>query len=119
MVVSFRQIEHHRNEEARAQVAALKHQINAEPAALSRQQHTAQVRAAREQEDRVNKPLTRMPELERSKNITGQAAEDRLRLQHRCRGDSASGSSISSMPSGTRHRVFPMDFQQGKMATEV
>jgi hypothetical protein len=53
--------------DARAQVATLKRQIEADPAALSRRQHAARVRAAREREERVHQALTRMPELERIK----------------------------------------------------
>lgn len=62
-------------EDARAQVAALKRQIDADPAALSRRQQAARVRAAREREDRVNQALTRMPELERIKAQQGKLPE--------------------------------------------
>lgn len=61
--------------DARAQVAALKRQIEADPAALSRRQQAARVRAAREREDRVHQALTRMPELERIKAQQGKRPE--------------------------------------------
>ena len=61
--------------DARAHVAALKPQLDADPAPLSRRQHAARMRAARQREDRVNQALTRMPESERSKAKQGKLAE--------------------------------------------
>lgn len=61
--------------DARAHVAALKPQIDADPAPLSRRQHAARMRAARQREDRVNQALTRRPELERCKAKQGKLAE--------------------------------------------
>jgi transposase len=61
--------------DVRAQVAAPKRQIQADPAALTRRQHAARVRAAREREDRVHQALTRLPELERIKAQQGKLPE--------------------------------------------
>ena len=46
--------------DARAHVAALKPQLDADPAPLSRRQHASRMRVARQREDRVNQALTRM-----------------------------------------------------------
>jgi transposase len=62
-------------EEARAQVETLKQQIDADPGALSRQQQAAQTRAAREREEKVQKALARLPELEEIKVRQGKKPE--------------------------------------------
>src|SRR5512144_2915442 len=54
-------------EVAREQVATLKQQIDADPAALSRRQQAARTRAAREREEKIRNALARLPELEQLK----------------------------------------------------
>ena len=58
-------------EQAREQVAALKRQIEADPAALSRRGQAARERAVREREERIKKALERLPELARIKQKQG------------------------------------------------
>lgn len=62
-------------EEARAQVETLKQQINADPGALSRGQQAAQIRAAREREQKIQKALARLPDLEAIKVRQGKQPE--------------------------------------------
>lgn len=62
-------------EDARERVAALKAEIDADPGTLSRKQRAAQVRAAREREDKVQKALSRLPELEAIKVRQGKPPE--------------------------------------------
>ena len=63
-------------EEAREQVATLKQQIDADPAALSRRQQAARTRAAREREEKVRNALARLPELEHIKVKQGKQPAD-------------------------------------------
>src|SRR5512135_1828552 len=63
-------------EAAREQVATLKQQIDAEPAALRRQQQAARTRAAREREEKIRNALARLPELEQLKVNQGKKPED-------------------------------------------
>ena len=75
---SFRRrdtLEAHR-EDARQQVAALKAEIDADPAAFSRQQQAARTRAAREREEKVRQALARLPELEDIKVRQGKPPEE-------------------------------------------
>lgn len=62
-------------EDARAQVAALKAEIDADPGALSRKQQAARTRAARDREAKVQKALNRLPELEEIKVRQGKKPE--------------------------------------------
>jgi transposase len=50
-------------QEARTQVERLKGEIEADPGALTRRQRTAQERAARERQERVERALARLPEM--------------------------------------------------------
>ena len=63
-------------EAARQQVATLKQQLEADPAALSRRQQAARPRAAREREDKVRNALARLPELEQIKVQQGKKPEE-------------------------------------------
>lgn len=58
-------------EQAREQVAALKREIEADPAALSRRSQAARERAVREREERIKKALERLPELAKIKQKQG------------------------------------------------
>lgn len=58
-------------EQAREQVAALKREIEADPAALSRRSQAARERAVREREERIKKALERLPELAKLKQKQG------------------------------------------------
>lgn len=63
-------------EAAREQVATLKQQLDADPAALSRRQQAARTRAAREREEKVRNALARLPELEPIKVKQGKKPEE-------------------------------------------
>lgn len=63
-------------EDARAQVQALKQQIDADPGALTRKQQAARTRAAREREEKVQKALARLPELAAIKARKGKQPEE-------------------------------------------
>jgi transposase len=63
-------------EAAREQVATLKQQLDADPAARSRRQQAARTRAAREREERVRNALARLPELELIKVNRGHKPQD-------------------------------------------
>ena len=58
-------------EQAREQVEALKRQIEEDPGAMSRRSQAARERAVREREERIKKPLERLPELARIKQRQG------------------------------------------------
>jgi hypothetical protein len=62
-------------EAARQQIATLKQQLDADPAALSRRQQAARTRAAREREAKVRNALARLPELEHIKVKQGKKPE--------------------------------------------
>jgi len=62
-------------EQARAQVAALKKQSEEDPGALSRRSQAARERAVREREERIEKALERLPELEKIKQKQGKEAD--------------------------------------------
>jgi transposase len=62
-------------EAAREQVETLKQQIEDDPTVMSRRQQAAQTRAAREREEKVQKALARLPELERIKAQQGKKPE--------------------------------------------
>jgi hypothetical protein len=62
-------------EQARAQVAALKKQLEEDPGALSRRSQAARERAVREREERIEKALERLPELEKIKQKQGKEAD--------------------------------------------
>lgn len=62
-------------EDARQQVAALKAEIDADPAACSRQQQAARTRAAHEREKKIRQALARLPELEDIKVRQGKPPE--------------------------------------------
>jgi transposase len=53
--------------EAKAQIEALKRELNADPATANRRQQAARQRAARERADRLQKALEQMPEVEAKK----------------------------------------------------
>ena len=61
---------------ARAQVAALKKQVDDDPGAEARRKAAAQVRAVREREARINAALARLPELVDIKKRQGKKAEE-------------------------------------------
>lgn len=61
---------------ARAQVQALKREIDADPGAFTRRQAAARERAAREREEKITKALARLPELGEIKQRQGKKAED-------------------------------------------
>ena len=61
--------------DAREQVDRLKAEIDADPAALSRQQQAARTRAACEREAKIRKALGRLPELEAIKQRQGKPPE--------------------------------------------
>jgi len=63
-------------EAARQQIATLKQQLEADPAALSRRQQAARTRAAREREEKVRNALARLPELEHIKVKQGKKPEE-------------------------------------------
>lgn len=63
-------------EDAREQVAALKSEIDADPAAAGRRQQAARTRAARERQEKVQKALDRLPELEEIKARQGKKPEE-------------------------------------------
>jgi hypothetical protein len=54
-------------QEAQEQVAALRHELEADPQATSKRQQAARQRAVQERQERVKKALTRMAELEAAK----------------------------------------------------
>ncbi len=54
-------------EQAQAQVARLRAEVETDPAKAHEQQHQAQVRAARERSERVQQALNRLPELQAKK----------------------------------------------------
>jgi len=56
--------------EARQQVAVLKRELEADPAASSRREQAARERAARERKERVERALSRVKELEEEKSTT-------------------------------------------------
>ena len=58
-------------EQARAQVEAIKRQIEEDPGAMSRRAQAARERAVREREERIKKALERLPELARIKQKQG------------------------------------------------
>ena len=62
--------------QARDRVQALKAQVESDPAQGSRQAQAARERAGREIEERVQKALERLPELEQAKRRNGGKAED-------------------------------------------
>ena len=62
-------------EAARAEVARLKAELEADPAALGRAQEAARVRAAQEREARLEKALARLPEIEAIKKRQGKQVE--------------------------------------------
>jgi hypothetical protein len=53
--------------EAKAQIEALKQELNANPAAGNRRQRSARQRAARERAERLQRALEQMPEIEAKK----------------------------------------------------
>lgn len=61
---------------ARAQVAALKKQVDDDPGAETRRKVAAAARAAQEREARINAALARLPELAEIKKRQGKKAED-------------------------------------------
>lgn len=61
-------------EQAREQVAALKRQLEEDPAAPSRRSQAARERAVREREERIEKVLARLPELAKIKQKQGKDA---------------------------------------------
>lgn len=61
---------------AREQVARLKAEIDADPAAFSRQQQAARTRAAREREAKILKALERLPALAAIKQRQGKPPEE-------------------------------------------
>ena len=63
-------------DEAREQVDALKRQVDDDPGAMSRKQQAARERAARERQERVQKALDRLPEMEEIKKRQGKKAEE-------------------------------------------
>ncbi len=63
-------------EEARAQVETLKQQIEDDPGALTRRQQTARERAIRERQERIEKAVKRLPELEKLKEKSGKKPEE-------------------------------------------
>lgn len=63
-------------EQARERVKTLKGQIEADPAQNSRRAQAARARAAREIEQRIEKALERLPEIEQAKRRNGARAED-------------------------------------------
>ena len=62
-------------DEAREQVDALKRQVDDDPGAMNRKRQAARERAARERQERVQKALDRLPELEEIKKRQGKKAE--------------------------------------------
>jgi transposase len=60
-------------EEARAQVAALKQQVEEDPGARTRRQQAARERAARERQERIEQALARLPELAEIKAKQGKS----------------------------------------------
>ena len=62
-------------EDAREQVQTLKQPIDADPGALTRKQQAAHTRAARERDEKVQKALARLPELEAIKVRQGKPPE--------------------------------------------
>jgi len=62
-------------EAARSEVARLKAELEADPAAAERARNAAKVRAAKEREARLEKALARLPELEAIKRRQGKAPE--------------------------------------------
>jgi hypothetical protein len=62
-------------EEARAQVAALKQQVEEDPGARTRRQQAARERAARERQERIEQALARLPELADIKAKQGKPRE--------------------------------------------
>jgi transposase len=63
-------------EDAREQVETLKRLVNDDPGALNRKQQAARERAARERQERIQKALDRLPELEEIKKKQGKKAEE-------------------------------------------
>lgn len=63
-------------EEARAQVETLKQQIEDDPGALTRREQAARERAIRERQERIEKAVKRLPELEKLKEKSGKKAEE-------------------------------------------
>lgn len=63
-------------EQARARVRELKEQLDADPAKDSRRKAAAQERALREMQERLQRAMDRLPELERIKQRGGGKAED-------------------------------------------
>ena len=63
-------------DEAREQVETLKRQVNDDPGALNRKQQAARERAVRERQERIQKALDRLPELEAIKQKQGKKAEE-------------------------------------------
>jgi transposase len=63
-------------DEAREQVDALKRQVDDDPGAMSRKRQAARERAARERQERVQKALDRLPEMEETKKRQGKKAEE-------------------------------------------
>jgi transposase len=63
-------------QEARTQVERLKGEIEADPGALTRRQRTAQERAARERQERVERALERLPEMAAIKAKQGKKREE-------------------------------------------
>lgn len=61
--------------QARAQVAALKREIEDDPDATQRRQQAARERAAREREQRIAQALARLPQVEQLKKANGQPVE--------------------------------------------
>ena len=63
-------------EEAKEPVEMLKQQVHDDPGALSRKQQAARERAARERQERVQKALERLPELEAIKKKPGKPVDE-------------------------------------------
>ncbi|MGH9482815.1 MAG: IS1182 family transposase, partial [Terriglobales bacterium] len=63
-------------EEARAQVETLKQRIEDDPGALTRREQAARERAIRERQERIEKAVKRLPELEKLKEKSGKKAEE-------------------------------------------
>jgi transposase len=63
-------------EAARAEVVRLKAQLEADPAALTRAREAARVRARKEREARLEKALSRLPEIEAIKKRQGKKPEE-------------------------------------------
>ena len=64
-------------DEAQAQVAALKREVDADPGASNRRQQAARVRAARERKDRVGRALHELRKIEARRKKTAQAKQTR------------------------------------------